>query len=50
MCNYTVQQKIFIAKKIRTTKIEQLFKAENNTFDYINNIIEIKVLFTLQKN
>ena len=50
MCNYTVQQKIFFAKKIRTMKVEQSFQTKNNTFDSIDNIIEMKVLFTLQNN
>ena len=45
MCNYTVQQKIFFDKKIRT-KIEN--ETENNTFDSIDNIIEMKILFALQ--
>ena len=48
MCNYTVHQKIFFAKKIQTTKIE--FLTENNTFNSIDNIIEMKILFALQNN
>ena len=50
MCNYTMQQKIFSTKRIRTTKVEQASKAENNTFNSTENIIEIKTPFALQNN
>ena len=50
MCSYTVQQMIFSAKRIQTTKVEQAFEAKNNTFDSTNNIIEMKVLLALQNN
>ena len=47
MCSYTVQQKIFCARKIRT-KVKN--EAENNTSDLTDNIIEMKVLIALQNN